>query len=61
MKIFEEINHLRKEFVFEQYTRIVEDFKDYDKVTRKQMIKEIYKVYENPQNIIDICTERELR
>lgn len=61
MKIFEEINHRRKEFVFEQYTRIVEDFKDYDKVTRKQMIKEIYKVYENPQNIIDICTERELR
>ena len=61
MKIFEEINYRRKEFVFEQYTRIVEDFKDYDKVTRKQMIKEIYKVYENPQNIIDICTERELR
>ena len=30
MKMYEEINHLRKEFVYEQYTRIVEDFKDYE-------------------------------
>ena len=61
MKIFEEINHYRKEFVFDIYTRVVENFKDYEKITKKQMIKEIYKVYENPQNIIDICTFRELK
>ena len=29
MKMLEEVKHLRKEFVYEQYTRIVPDFKDY--------------------------------
>ena len=38
MKMYEEINHLRKEFVYEQYTRIVEDFKDYEKIV-KMMLK----------------------
>ena len=41
MKIFEEINNYKKEYVFDIYTRIIEDFKDYEKITKKQMIKKI--------------------
>ena len=61
MKIFEEISHYKKEYVFDVYTKIVENFKDYEKITKKQIIKKIYEVYENQQNIIDICTFRELK
>ena len=45
MKIIDNINMYDKDGVFDSYSRIVEDFKDYDNVTRKQMIKEMYKVY----------------
>ena len=61
MKMFEKIKYYKKEFVYEQYTRIVEEFKDYDRITKTKMLEEIYKVYDNPDNIIDICTTRELR
>lgn len=61
MKAFEEVQYLRKDFVFEYYSRIVKDFKDYEKITRKKMIQEIYTVYQDPKNIIDICTTRELK
>ena len=61
MKIIDNINMYDKDGVFDSYSRIVEDFKDYDNVTRKQMIKEMYKVYETPENIVDLCTERELK
>lgn len=60
-KMYEKIKGYRKEFVHEQYSRIVENFKDYDKVTKKKMIEEIYKVYSDYNNIIDICTTRELK
>ena len=56
MKMFEEIKDFRKEYVYEQYTRIVEDFKEYDKITKTKMLEAIYKVYEDSYNIIDICT-----
>ena len=36
MKIFEEINNYKKEYVFDICTRIIEDFKDYEKITKKQ-------------------------
>lgn len=61
MKMFEEIKDFRKEYVYEQYTRIVEDFKEYDKITKTKMLEAIYKVYEDSYNIIDICTTRELK
>ena len=61
MKMYDEINNLKKEYVYEQYTRIVEDYKDYEKITRVKMLDAIYKVYDNPDNIIDICTTRELK
>ena len=61
MKMYEGINGFRKEYVYEQYTRIVEDFKDYDKITKVKMLDAIYKIYDNPDNIVDICTTRELK
>ncbi len=61
MKMHNEINNYRKEFVYEQYTRIVEGFKHYEKVSKVKMLDEIYEVYANPDNIINICTTRELK
>ena len=60
MKMIEEVKGLRKEFVHDVYTRIITNFKNYDKITKTKMIEEIYKVYSDYNNIIDICTEREL-
>ena len=61
MKLMEEIKYMYKEHVFDVYTRIVSEFKDYEKISRPKMLESIYKVYEEPYNIIDICTERELK
>ncbi len=61
MKMYDEIKGLRKEYVYEQYTRIVEKYKDYDRISKVKMLDEIYKVYDNPDNIVDICTTRELK
>ena len=61
MKMYEKINGFKKEYVYERYTRIVHDFKDYDKITKIKMLDAIYDVYNNYNNIIDICTTRELK
>ena len=61
LKAFEVIKHYRKELVFEHYSKIIKDFKDYEKITKVKMLEAIYKVYEDPKNIIDICTTRELK
>ncbi len=61
MKMYDKINGLRKEYVYEQYTKIAECVKEYDKITKVKMLDAIYKVYENPNNIVEICTTRELK
>lgn len=60
-KMYERINGYKKEYVYEQYSRIVENFKDYDRITKKKMLESVYKVYNDSNNIIDICTTRELK
>ena len=50
-----------KEEVFESYFRIMDEFKDYDKITKNKMLSEIYKVYSDYNNIIEICTTKELK
>lgn len=60
-KMYERIKWYKKEFVHNQYARIVEPFKDYEKITAVKMLDAIYKVYEDYNNIIDICTVRELK
>ncbi len=61
MKMKEEVKYLRKDCVFENYTRIIEKFKDYDKISKVKIIDEVYKDYQTIQPIIDICTVRELK
>ena len=45
MKLLEEAKYFGKEPVHDSYASIVEDFKDYEKVSKVQMIKEIFDVY----------------
>ena len=59
MKIVD--NPYKKEFVFDLYSRIYPDFKNYDKITKKKMIEKIREFYSNYNNIIDICTYREIK
>lgn len=61
MKMYEKINGFKKEYVYERYTRIVPNFKDYDRITKVKMLDAIYDVYSDYNNIIDICTTRELK
>jgi len=61
MKMLEEIKSCRKDFVFETYTKIVQNFKNYEKITKVKMLEAIYKAYSDYKNIIDICTTRELK
>ena len=50
-----------KGFVFDLYSRIYPEFKNYDKITKKKMIEKIREFYSNYNNIIDICTYREIK
>lgn len=61
MKMYNEINYLRKDYVYDSYTKIVDDFKDYEKITKVKMLDAIYKVYSDYNNIISLCTVRELK
>ena len=45
-KMYERIKWYKKEFVHNQYARIVEPFKDYEKITAVKMLDAIYKVYD---------------
>ena len=58
--LIQEINHYRKEVVYSQFFRIC--FPDdviYEKITRKQMVELIIQQY-TPENIVDVCTVKEL-
>ena len=59
--MYNEINYLRKDYVYDSYTKIVDDFKDYEKITKVKMLDAIYKVYSDYNNIISLCTVRELK
>ncbi len=61
MKIRDEIKHFNKEWVYDNYTRIVPKFKEYEKISKVKMLDVIYEVYQDEQAIIDICTVRELK
>lgn len=59
--LIQEINHYRKEVVYSQFFRIC--FPDdviYEKITRKQMVELIIQRY-TPENIVDVCTVKELK
>ncbi len=51
----------KKEFVYDLYSRIIDDYKAYDKVTKKKMFEVITEFYSDYNNIIDLCTVREIK
>lgn len=61
MKLLEEIKIYDKVEIFEIYSRLIEGFKKYDKITKNKMIEEIFNFYSDYQNIINICTLKELK
>lgn len=60
--LLSEINHYRKESVYDNFFRIClpESNIKYEKITRKKMMEQIIQKY-TPQYIVDICTVKELR
>lgn len=59
--LIQEINHYPKESVYSQFFRIC--FPDdvfYEKITRKQMVELIIQQY-TPENIVNVCTVKELK
>lgn len=60
MTLKEQVKHFRKDYIHRNYSRIIKNFKDYDKISRNKIIDEIKKEYDNPNNIIDICSFKEL-
>lgn len=59
MKILEKANFYNKQFVYDIYQALVDNPKEYQKVTRKQMFEKIIEAY-TPEAIIEICTTEEL-
>lgn len=61
MELKSSLKEYNKEEIFDRYAKIVNNFKNYDNITRTKMIEEIIKELSIPKNIVDICTERELK
>ena len=60
MEIKEVINNYDKESLFDIYHKIVNNFKEYNKITKEKIKEAILKEYNDYNNIIDICTTKEL-
>ena len=61
MKLKEKINVYRKEVIFENYTKIINDFKEYEKISKNKIADEIIKLYNDYNIIIDLCSNDELK
>lgn len=61
LRLSDEIKSYNKDDVYDRYTRIIEDSKEYDKISKTKMLDDIYKLYSDIDVIINICTEKELR
>ncbi|MDD4188057.1 MAG: SEC-C metal-binding domain-containing protein [Bacilli bacterium] len=61
MELKQIINIYGKETIYRGYSNLVENPKEYKKITKYQMVLDIYKMYnDNPQSIIDVCSFEEL-
>lgn len=56
----EEFKRMSKDAVYDLYTRIVIDYKEYDKITKSKMLDEILDYYNKDDFLLLICTKREL-
>ena len=61
MTLKESLEEFNKELLFDYYIRIIPNHKRYTRTTKEQMKDKILQEYKNYNNIIDICTTRELK
>ncbi|MBR2066946.1 MAG: hypothetical protein IJ875_01565 [Solobacterium sp.] len=61
MKLVEELNYCDKGHVFNKYARIVYNFKDYEKITKKKMMQEIIDAYNNNEEMISELVSKKER
>ncbi len=60
MKMLDSIKNISKDTVYDLYFRCVFDAKPYKKVTNEDMVKEVYKRYEDTEYLSYLLTEREV-
>lgn len=60
-KIRDYLKIYNKKGIYDVYTKIIYEFKDYEKITKNKMIDAICKEYSDYENILSICTVRELK
>lgn len=59
--MIEEFKKLDKDQLFDNYSQIIEDFKDYDNIDKDEIIKTVKDFYlSDYHHVIDICSLREL-
>lgn len=61
MKMWDLFKEIKKEEVYNYYFRILPYAKEYEKISSKKMVEEIIEFYSDYNNILEICTERELK
>lgn len=61
MKMEERLEQTAKVVIYNTYIRIVDNPFEYENITGKKMLKKVEDFYSNPSNILEICTERELK
>ena len=60
MKLIDNLKFYSKWSVYELYQKIVYNTRDYEKITKKKMIEEIIKQYQEEGYFYLICTNEEL-
>ena len=61
MKMEEHLKQTAKVVIYNTYSRIVDNPLEYENITGKKMLKKVEDFYSNSNNILEICTERELK
>lgn len=61
MKMEDRLKQTAKVVIYNTYSRIVDNPLEYENTTGKKMLKKVEDFYSNPNNILEICTERELK
>lgn len=60
MKLKDEISGFKKEWVHRCYSRIIRNFDDYEKISRNKMLDAVFDFYDDYNNILDICSSKEI-
>ena len=61
MKMEKRLKQTANEVIYNTYSRIVDNPLKYENITGKKMLKKVEAFYSNPNNILEICTDRELK